>query len=224
MAVAGIGVAGLLWVLSRATSQPGAQVDWSSAGQLSACLLLAASGLVAARRFSVSGTAKAIAGWVLIFGVSIAGFALRDDVGRLAVKVRSALVPGEAVTDRPGSVVVSRAADGAFYVVGSVNGQPVRFVVDTGSGDIVLSPADARRVGLEPDAGAYRLPSETANGVGYSAAATLDSLAIGPIRLKQVPVAVNQTPMSASLLGMSFLRRLDSFEVRGDQLFLRGRS
>ena len=108
-------------------------------------------------------------------------------------------------------------------MVGQVNGAPVRFMIDTGSTDIVLSPDDAGRVGLHPADAAFSRPTETANGVGYGAAVTIDSLAAGPIRLTDVPVSINKAPMSTSLLGMPFLKRLDSFEVRGDQLFLRGR-
>jgi aspartyl protease family protein len=107
--------------------------------------------------------------------------------------------------------------------MGEVDGAPVRFVVDTGASDIVLSPQDAARAGLLPPSTKYSRPSETANGVGYGAPMDVRSLEVGPIRLANVRVFVNQAPMSASLLGMTFLDRLDSFEVRGDQLFLRGR-
>jgi aspartyl protease family protein len=46
---------------------------------------------------------------------------------------------------------------------------------------------------------------------------------VGQIRLSGVPASVNRAPMSTSLLGMAFLKRLDSFEVKGDQLTLRWR-
>jgi aspartyl protease family protein len=59
--------------------------------------------------------------------------------------------------------------------------------------------------------------------VGHGAAATVHSPAVGPIRMTNVLVEINKAPMGASLLGMPFLKRLDSFEVRGDQLFLRAR-
>jgi predicted aspartyl protease len=53
--------------------------------------------------------------------------------------------------------------------------------------------------------------------------ATLDSLEVGPIRVANLPVQINQAPMGTCLLGMPFLERLDSFEVRADQLFPRAR-
>jgi aspartyl protease family protein len=99
----------------------------------------------------------------------------------------------------------------------------VRFAIDTGANGVVLSPADAARAGIDADSLKFGLPSETANGVGYVAPVTLSSLTVGQIRLANLPAAVVKTPMSTSLLGMAFLKRLESFEVKGDRLTLRWR-
>jgi aspartyl protease family protein len=200
-----------------------ANMDWAQALRLFGVLALVSSGLVSARRVDFPRTARMVASWAAIFLVAVTAYALRDDIGRLARKVGQALVPDQAVADGPRGLAVGRGEDGAFYVIGKVNGAPVRFVVDTGSTDIVLSPSDAERAGLHPSEDSFSLPSQTANGVGYGAPATVDSLSVGPIRMTDVPVQINKAPMGASLLGMSFLRRLDSFEVRDDRLFLRGR-
>ena len=197
--------------------------DWTEAVRLFGILALVSSGLASARRFDLGATARIMVGWTAIFALTVTAYAFRDDALRLALRARSALIPAYALQDSPHSLVVSRGEGDAFYVIGQVNGAPVRFLIDTGSTDIVLSPADAERAGLTPTGRAFDRPSETANGVGYGAAATADSLSVGPIRLSRVPVSINQAPMSASLLGMPFLQRLESFEVRGDRLFLRGR-
>ena len=197
--------------------------DWTEALRLFGLLALVSSGLVSARRFDLGQTARVVIGWVAIFAVVIVGYAFRDDAVRLASRVRSALMPAYAQQDSPHSLVISRGEGDAFYVIGRVNGANVRFLIDTGSTDIVLSPADAERAGLSAAGRAFDRPSETANGVGYGAAAVADSLTVGPIRMTGVPVSINQAPMTSSLLGMPFLRRLDSFEIRGDRLFLRGR-
>jgi aspartyl protease family protein len=199
-------------------------MDWTEALRLFGILALVSSGLVSARRVDFSATARIVAGWAAIFAVAVSAYAWRGDIGRLAGELGQALIPARAGADGPRGVVIGRSDDGAFYVIGKVNGAAVRFVVDTGSTDIVLSPADAARAGLNPAADAFSLPSQTANGVGYGAPATADSLEVGSIRLTDVPVQVNRTPMGASLLGMAFLRRLESFEVRDDRLYLRGRS
>ena len=58
------------------------------------------------------------------------------------------------------------------------------------------------------------------NGIGYGAPIRLDTIEVGPIRLTDVAASVNQAPMDRSLLGMTFLRRLSAYEVRGDSLTL----
>ncbi len=220
LAIVGGGFLLLAWLLPADRGD----TDWSQALRLFGVLALVSSGLVSARRFNLVGTARIVLAWAAIFIVAITAYALRDDVLRLVLKVGQALVPAHAVAQGPRGLVVGRGDDGAFDVIGKVNGAPVRFVVDTGSTDIVLSPADAERAGVRPSAGAFDLPSQTANGVGYGAPATADSLSVGPIVMTDVPVSINKAPMGVSLLGMTFLRRLDSFEVRDDRLYLRGRS
>ncbi|HEY2177925.1 MAG TPA: retroviral-like aspartic protease family protein, partial [Caulobacteraceae bacterium] len=65
--------------------------------------------------------------------------------------------------------------------------------------------------------------SETANGVAYGAPARVGVLEIGSVRLSDVPVTINRTAMTTSLLGMPFLDHFASIEVKGDRLFLGGR-
>lgn len=182
---------------------------------------LVSSGLLTVRRIDLGKAARGAAIWAAIVILLVIGYADRGDIIDVGDKLRAALFPAFAVSRSPREMVVGRSEGGAFFVMAEVNGAPVRFLIDTGSSEIVLSPADAARAHVNT-AGAT-LPSETANGVGYGAVATVDSLAVGPIRMTGVPVAVNRAPMSESLLGMSFLRRLESFEVRGDEMILKGK-
>jgi aspartyl protease family protein len=99
----------------------------------------------------------------------------------------------------------------------------VRFIVDTGATGVVLSPDDARRIGVDMAGLRYTEVAETANGIGYGAPLTADRLEVGPIAMSDFKMSVNQAPMSASLLGMSFLRRLESFRVEDHKLVLRWR-
>ena len=106
--------------------------------------------------------------------------------------------------------------EGAYHVIGQVNGQPVNFLVDTGASDIVLSPADARRLGIDVAALSFTRPYEDRERhPGQGAAFTADSLAIGQLRLSNVAMSINQAPMSTSLLGMSFFKRIDLVRVQG---------
>lgn len=182
---------------------------------------LVSSGLLSVRRVDIGRAARGAAIWAAILIVLVLGYADRGDMADIGDKLRAALFPAFAVARSPHEMVVGRSEGGAFFVMAQVNGEPVRFLIDTGSSEIVLSPADAARAHVS-SAGAA-MASETANGVGYGAVATADTLTVGPIRMSNVPVAVNRAPMSVSLLGMSFLRRLETFEVRGDQMILKGK-
>jgi aspartyl protease family protein len=118
-------------------------------------------------------------------------------------------------------MVLTQGEGGGFYVIGKVNGAPVRFVIDTGASDIVLTPDDARRAGADMAALDYRHSYETANGVGAGAPFIAEHFEVGAIKARDVPMSVNGTPMSASLLGGVFLRELDSYEVKGNRMTLR---
>ncbi len=200
---------------------PGAQDNFEVL-RLVGLAALVSSGLLTLRRIDLGKAARGAVAWAAILIVLVLGYADRADLADMGEKLRAALFPAFAVTRSPHEMVVGRSEGGAFFVMAQVNGAPVRFLIDTGASEIVLSPADAARAHVNANGTAE--PSETANGVGYGALATVDSLAVGPIRMNNVPVAVNRAPMSASLLGMSFLKRLDTFEVRGDQMILKGKS
>lgn len=158
--------------------------------------------------------------WALIVVLLVVGYSFRDDMAGLAMRVRSELIPSYPVAAPGGAVVISRDQDGGFYVTGKVNGRPVRFLVDTGASDVVLSPADARRLGIDVDTLTFGHPVETANGQGFGAPITVDTLQVGSISLTQAPVSVNKAAMSSSLLGMAFFNRLKSFRFEGDRLVL----
>jgi len=121
-----------------------------------------------------------------------------------------------------GHRVSFRAREGGHFVVEArVNGTPIRFLVDTGASEVVLTPADARRIGLNPNALSYTQRYRTANGIGWGAPVRLKRIAVGPIEVEDVRASVNKAEMAGSLLGMTFLERLSGYEVRDGVLTLR---
>ncbi len=110
---------------------------------------------------------------------------------------------------------------GHFVVEAKVNGTPIRFLVDTGASEVVLSPSDARRIGLNPNSLNYTQRTQTANGIGQGAPVRLNRVTIGPIEVEDVRASVNRAEMAGSLLGMSFLGRIGGYEVRDGVLTLR---
>ena len=80
-----------------------------------------------------------------------------------------------------------------------------------------------RRRGYRSKILAYTVNVDTANGRTRAAAVTLDRLAVGDIVERSVPALIAQAgQLRTNLLGMSFLNRLESWEVRGDKLIMRG--
>jgi clan AA aspartic protease (TIGR02281 family) len=110
--------------------------------------------------------------------------------------------------------------DGHFRVDAMVNGVPIRFLVDTGASIVVLNPADARHIGLDLDSLAFTASAETANGKVDAAPVVIQEILIGPIRLTDVVGAVDRQDTMTSLLGMSFLSRLQGYEVSSGELTL----
>ena len=197
-------------------------VDQTDALYALALLALVSSGLVYARRLRFGEAARNLAIWFAIGATLLVGYSFRAELAGVFNRVRGEVIPGYAVPTSNRSLVVTASDDGHFYVIGQVNGAPVRFIVDTGSSGVVLSPADAQRAGIDLAVLRFSSPGETANGVGYDAPTKVASLQVGPLRLTNVAVEVNKTPMSASLLGMSFLRQAD-ISTHGDQMTLRWR-
>ena len=212
----------LVWFLFDAFPQRQlGESDWIQLVKLSAILVVVSSGVLVLRRVPLGETLRNLAIWGLIGGVLLIGYAYRDDFSGIANRLGGELMPSRAVEVGDGVVELRAAAGGHFVVTAQVNGQPVDFLVDTGASDVVLSPADAARLGYFPENLSFTRQYTTANGIGRGAPVRLDSLAIGPIAYADVPASVNEAPMSESLLGMTFLRRLESYEVRGDTLILR---
>jgi aspartyl protease family protein len=189
--------------------------------QLVGLLALLSAGAAFAPRIKWRETARNIAIWAAIAAVLVIGLSFRAEIETVAMRVRSELVPGYALETGEHEMVLTESDGGSFYIIGEVNGVPVRFLIDTGASDTVLSPSDAARLGIDVRELEFSRIYETANGVGRGASYTIDELSVGPIEIANMPVSVNEAEMSSSLLGMTFLRRLRSFEIQGRRLILR---
>lgn len=170
---------------------------------------------------SLGFAAKAGTVWVVIALVLVLGYSYRRDLGAIKDRILGEMAPASPIATGAGQIAVRAGPRGHFYIDAQVNGRPVRFLVDTGASDIVLSPADARRIGFDPGRLAYTRIYSTANGTVRGAPVTLSSLAVGPLRLTDVPASVNGAAMSGSLLGQTFLGRLKGYSVRNGVLTLK---
>jgi aspartyl protease family protein len=115
---------------------------------------------------------------------------------------------GEAPKSDRQQVTLSADASGMFVTQGAINGMPVRFVVDTGASSIALPGREAQRLGIDYRKG-DRAMVNTANGVTGAYRVTLDRVKLGGIELNAVEGVVIEQGLNITLLGMSFLNRVE---------------
>lgn len=166
------------------------------------------------------GHSLKLAAAVIVLGLAAVFLLDREGVGLPAPATRQAAPAARPAAPGISELVLRAGGHGHFVVDAAVNGTPVTFLVDTGASSIYLTPDDAARLGWTPQRLTYSERYATASGTVHAAPVTLRSLRIGQLELYDLPASVGQQPSSISLLGMSFLKRFESYEVRGDRLIL----
>ncbi|MEP3278489.1 MAG: TIGR02281 family clan AA aspartic protease [Stappiaceae bacterium] len=187
---------------------------------LSALLVFIGGGFLAARpRFSE--LVKGIVVWGGLLVLLIAGYAMRNDLSYYAERTLGSLIPGMTIQAPDGSISVVESQNGHFYLDADVDGQSIRFLVDTGASTVSLTAKDAEKIGYAPDQLNYSFPVSTANGAAFVAPIKLDRLSIGNYTTHKLNATVSRAgSLDQSLLGMNALRGLSSWRVEGDRLIL----
>jgi aspartyl protease family protein len=166
--------------------------------------------------------------WAALGLSLVAVYSYRGELIPFAGRLAGELIPGSAmiVEENPGGPVevkIRKRLDGHFTAKVEVNGKPISMIVDTGASTVVLRPEDAKKAGIDTSGLSYTVPVLTANGRTIAARVRLDSVSLGPLTRQKVETLVAQPDaLTESLLGMSFLSRLRSYEFSGDFLTLRG--
>ena len=158
--------------------------------------------------------------WIAITLVLLLAYTFRDEAAAIGNRLLGELMPRSGI-EQGGVMTFRTGPDGHFSVEADVDGTRVDFLVDTGASDVVLSPRDARRIGIDPATLAYTRIYGTANGTVQGAPVQLKRVRIGTIVMDGMPASVNAAPMDRSLLGMSFLGRLSGYSVENGVLTLR---
>ena len=173
-------------------------------------------------RENIAKALQIVLAWIVIGLVLALGYTYRFELRGAYDRVMAEMVPGRAATN--GRVVeIARSSGGEFGIRTQVNGGTVPMVLDTGASAVVLTQEAAKAAGLPLEVLNYSVTVDTANGKTRAAAVTLDRVSVGGLVERSVPALIAQPgQLRTSLLGMSFLNRLESWEVRGDKLILRG--
>lgn len=168
---------------------------------------------IAENRQSLGKSARMALAWGLIFLGFIAAYGLWEDI-------QSDIRPQQAVLEDGRLIEIPRSRDGHFHLTLELDGTDVDFLVDTGASDVVLTKSDAERIGLDLEGLAFLGIARTANGEVRTAYTTIENVVLGPVKFRNVGVAVNSGEMSGSLLGLSYLNRFSRIEIVGDRMRL----
>ena len=158
-------------------------------------------------------------GGLILVSVDKSGAVLDDAGQRRTVALGQHVTSGAAPTGRAPRAMVIADGQGQFTADATVNGNSIRFLVDTGASQVVLPSADARRLGVDFSKAAKSV-AQTANGSAPVYLVKLDTVKVGEIELHNVDaIIVDSARLSQALLGMSFLNRVE-MRREGDSMLL----
>lgn len=185
---------------------------------------LVASGMAAGRQRLGMMARQALAWAAIVIGL-VTAYEFRFELQNVASRVSAGLIPGAPIAtvnaDGARSVTISRSQR-HFETSATVNGESLRFIIDTGASTVVLTHDNARRIGFDIDDLDYVVPVATANGMTRAAPVRLETMEVGGIMRSDLEALVAEPgALFENLLGMNYLDTLSGFEVTGDRLILR---
>ncbi|MBY0363002.1 MAG: TIGR02281 family clan AA aspartic protease [Phreatobacter sp.] len=202
--------------------------DWGALVGLLMLATLSGASVMGLFRGRAGDALQAVIAWLAIFAFLGVIYTYRYEFEAVGRRVLANLVPGMGAEGVTGTreVTVPRGGGGTYVVRVALNGsRATPMLVDTGASALVLTEADARRAGIRVEDLSFNVPVQTANGQSLTAATMVEMVAIGPIVERNVRALVARPgALTTSLLGHTFLDRLESYEVRGGRMVLRGRS
>lgn len=182
--------------------------------------LVLVAGALFSRRIGLGEIIRNILAWVAIFALFIVGFSYQREI--LAVWSR---VTGEMTGANEQAVVgdtlrIRQSADGHFWVDAEVNAEPVRFLIDSGATTTAMTLGTAQKAGINISDSPFPVILSTANGSVQAQRGTIQSLQIGPMLAKDLPVVVAEEFGDSNVIGMNFLSSLRSWRVEGTEMVL----
>jgi aspartyl protease family protein len=139
-----------------------------------------------------------------------------------AATVRPLSMTGESENPAPGNITRITADRSGHYISDiEVNGRTLSAMVDTGASLVALRYEDARALGLVFPGDRFDVGVRTANGTGRARPVRLRSVRLGAVSISDVEaIVLEEGALATNLLGMSFLKRLSRYEMRGSTLVL----
>jgi aspartyl protease family protein len=191
-------------------------------------IILVASALIG-RRMALGGLVRMALLWVAIFAALLGLFSFGQRQGYLTgrwgaqggdvgqVDTTPALPKASADGE---TLRIPIAADGHYWVEGTINGTPARFLIDSGATITALSEETARAAGLNYDVGEPGVVMTTANGQVEARRSSVARLAFGPVAASDLPVVVSSAFGNVNVVGMNLLSKLKSWGVQNGEMVL----
>lgn len=182
-------------------------------------LVLIGSSLMV-RRIPMGQAMKMFSAWMLIFAAAFVAFTVKDDLKALGGRVLAEIRGEDATVVQAGETLrIKLGQDGHFSVDGIVNGEKIRFLVDSGATLTAISADAAERAGIKPSS-SFPTLVQTANGMTSMKRGRIERLVVGTIERKDVKIWISDDS-DMNVLGMNFLSSLSSWGVEGQWLVLK---
>lgn len=183
------------------------------------CVLLLISSL-AARRLPMGQVGKMVLAWVAIFAAMFAIFSFRFEFQAIWERVKSDVTgtAGQSVSSE--AIELKRQDDGHYWLQVEINGNPVRFMIDSGATTTAVNAETATEAQIEVDDNGYPVIISTANGRVAAQRGVVQSMEIGSHKLVDHNVVVSESFGDTNVLGMNFLDSLKSWNVEGNIMTL----
>jgi len=158
-------------------------------------------------------------GLMSLLAVAFGVGASKGDAGGGEVMTEASSAPSSHEAQ---ALLLKRDGSGQFHLNATANGSDVTFLVDTGADMVALTEAEAENLGLMLNDNDFQPMAQTASGVGYGAAVTLDELVVAGQEFRDVD-AVVMRGLSTNLLGQTVLARFGKVELKGDSMVIHRR-
>ncbi|HEU0311497.1 MAG TPA: TIGR02281 family clan AA aspartic protease [Sphingomicrobium sp.] len=190
--------------------------DWMLGSLYLLMAIMLVAGSLIARRERFARTATMVLAWIAIFGAGFILFTFRDDLGYVAQRLKSEATGVPVVEGQ--QVRIPMAIDGHFWVEGSVNGVPVKFLVDSGATMTTIGRETAQTAGVLVNTNRNQIV-RTGNGMLRVSTGRADTLSIGSIERGPIGLHIAENE-DLNVLGMNYLSTLNRWGVEGRWLIL----
>ena len=190
--------------------------DWMLGSLYLLMAIMLVAGSLISRRGKFAKMATMALAWLAIFGAGFVLFTFRDDLGYVAQRLKAEATGTPVVQGH--EVRIPMSIDGHFWVQGTLNGQPIKFLVDSGATMTTIGRESAELTGVTVNPNRTQIV-RTGNGMLRVATGRAETLSVGPIERSDVGLHIADRE-DLNVLGMNYLSTLRRWGVEGRWLIL----